>query len=187
MGAGAAAKGGVALAQAGVSIGANTLEAAAFQFMKLDAGAIKGFKSADEVNAMMSAADGWSPAWQTGTSVAEVTVKPGTTVQMVVGEKAYRAMERGDVSEAFGGWATFDDVPNAAYAGNELAMTSALTGKAGQLYVVEIQVTKSINAQVGLVGAQGAAPGGGNQLHFFVPRDSRSSIFKYVANSGRSL
>lgn len=169
MGASAAAKGGVALAQAGVSIGANTLEAAAFQFMKLDAGAIKGFKSADEVNAMMSAADGWSPAWQTGTSVAEVTVKPGTTVQMVVDQKAWDLISRGEFDRAYGGWATFDEVPNITYARNELAITQSLTDKGDRLYVVDVQVTKSINAQVGLVGAQGASTGGGNQLHFFVP------------------
>ncbi|MGI4780068.1 MAG: filamentous hemagglutinin N-terminal domain-containing protein [Janthinobacterium lividum] len=110
MGAGAAAKGGVALASAAATIGTRTLESSALQFMRLDAGAIKGFKSAEEVNALMSAADGWSPAWQAGTSVAEVTVKPGTTVKMVISEANFYDIEAGNATKAFGGWATFDNV-----------------------------------------------------------------------------
>ncbi|MGJ7580839.1 DUF637 domain-containing protein [Variovorax sp. RHLX14] len=189
MGAGAAAKGGVALASASASAGTHTLESAALQFMKLDAGAIKGFKSAEEVNALMSAADGWSPAWQAGTSVAEVTIKPGTTLKMVVDEKAYRAITSpdGDVTRAFGGWSTFDDVPNLAYARKELALTADMKSADSPLYVVEIKVTKSINAQIGIVGAQGSVVGGGNQLHFFLPMADRSLIFNYVAGSGRGL
>ncbi|KGF78164.1 hypothetical protein IA69_32030, partial [Massilia sp. JS1662] len=186
-GAGAAAKGGVALANAAVSLGTRVLEGAALQFMKLDAGVIRGFKSADEINAMMKAADGWSPAWTSGSSVAEVTMKPGTTVRMVVTEAAFNDMQVGQLNRAFGGWATFDDVPNAAYARNQLAITSDLTAKSGPLYVVDVQVTRAINAQVGTVGAQGTASGGGNQLHFFVPRDDRTGVFRYVVGSGRAL
>ncbi|GAA4346844.1 hypothetical protein GCM10023165_31650 [Variovorax defluvii] len=188
-GAGAAAKGGVALTNAAVSLGTRTLENAALQFMKLDAGVIRGFKSAEEVNAMMKAADGWSPAWMPGTSVAEVTMKPGTIVRMVVDERSFYSLMdlsgRADIGKSFGGWATFDDVPNAAYARNQLAITSDLTEKSGSLYVVDVQLTKPVNAQVGQVGAQGTAVGGGNQLHFFVGRDHRASVFKVIG--GRAL
>ena len=96
-------------------------------------------------------------------------------------------MEAGKFSRAFGGWATFDDVPNVTYAQTQLAITSELTSKSGPLYVVEVQVTKTINAQVGVVGEQGSAAGGGNQLHFLVPLAERSSLFEYISDSGRAL
>ncbi len=184
-GAGAAAKGGVALTNAAVSLGTRTLESAALQFMKLDAGVIRGFKSADEINAMMKAADGWSPAWKSGTTVAETTMKPGTTVRMVVSERAWNDIKDGNFERAFGGWATFDDVPNSAYARDKLAITADLTAKSGPLYVIDVQVGRPVNAQVGAVGAQGSAAGGGNQLHFFLPPADRSSVFKVVG--GRAL
>jgi hypothetical protein len=182
-GASAAAKGGVTLTNAAVSLGTRTLENSALQFMKLDAGVIRGFKSADEINAMMKATPDWSPAWKPGTSVAETTIKPGTTVRMVVDQRAWDAIGRGEFDRAFGGWATFDEVPNVAYARNQLALTADMKSTSSTLYVVDIQVTKAINAQVGAVGAQGSAAGGGNQLHFFVPRDDRRSVFRVVGGS----
>ncbi|MDA7418214.1 DUF637 domain-containing protein [Xenophilus arseniciresistens] len=188
-GVGATAKGGVALASAAASLGTRTLETAALQFMKFEAGAIKGFKSADEINAMMSATADWSPAWKPGTTVAEATMNPGTKVRMVVDKTSFDALSTpgANTSRAFGGWATFDEVPNAAYARNQLAITTDMKPSSMQLYVIEVQVTKPINAQVGVVGAQGAAAGGGNQLHFFLPPADRSSVFSYVAGSGRAL
>jgi filamentous hemagglutinin len=187
-GAGAAAKGGVALVNAAANVGTKVLEGAALQFMKLDAGVIQGFKSAEEVNAMMKAAPSWSPAWQPGTTVAEVTMKPGTTVHMVVDKATYDTLNTpgASTSRAFGGWATFDDVPNVAYARNQLAITFDMKPST-DLYVVEVQINKPINAQVGVVGAQGTASGGGNQLHFFLPAGERANVFTYVAGSGRAL
>jgi filamentous hemagglutinin len=178
-GAGAAAKGGVALTNAAVSLGTRTLENAALQFMKLDAGVIKGFKSADEINAMMKATPDWSPAWKPGTSVAETTIKPGTKVQMVVDETTYLNYVNGGRSDIrFGGWGTFDNVPNQAYARNQLALTTGMKENVG--YVIEVEITKPINAQVGVVGPQGSAAGGGNQLHFIVPPRDRASVFRVV-------
>lgn len=189
IGAGAAAKGGVAVVNAAASLGTRSLESAALQFMKLDAGAIKGFKSAEEINAMMKAAPDWSPAWKPGSAVAEATIKPGTTVRMVVDERAYKALTSPDIdsSRAFGGWATFDEVPNVSYARNQLAITTEMKSATTPLYVVEVQVTRPINAQVGVVGEQGAAAGGGNQLHFILPPGERPQVFQYVAGTGRVL
>ena len=106
---------------------------------------------------------------------------------MVVDERAYRALmaEEGttDISRVFGGWATFDNVPNQAYARNQLAITSEMKPNAG--YVVEVVITQPINAQVGVVGSQGAAQGGGNQLHFVIPPQDRVSVFKVIG--GRVL
>lgn len=52
-------------------------------------------------------------------------------------------------------------------------------------YVVELEITQPINAQVGVVGAQGTAQGGGNQLHFIIPPQDRVSVFKVIG--GRVL
>ena len=54
-------------------------------------------------------------------------------------------------------------------------------------YVIEVEILKPVRAQVGVVGAQGNAAGGGNQLHFVLPQGERDAVFKYVANSGKTL
>lgn len=104
---------------------------------------------------------------------------------MVVDEKAWDEIGQGDFKRAFGGWATFDNVPNQAYARNQLAITAGMKGNVG--YVIEIEITKPINAHVGVVGPQGSATGGGNQLHFILQAADRSGAFKYVPGSGRVL
>ncbi len=91
-----------------------------------------------------------------------------------------------DISRSFGGWATFDNVPSQAYARNQLAIAPAFKPSVG--YIVEVEITKPITAQIGVVGSQGAAAGGGgNQLNFLVAAGDRSSVFKYVQGSGRAL
>ncbi|MDO9053145.1 MAG: DUF637 domain-containing protein [Gallionella sp.] len=148
-------------------------------------GAIQSFKSADEVNSLMNAYS-YAPAWKTGSTVIETTLTPGTRVQMVVSKTDFDAIRSGDTSQAFGGWATFDNVTSQAYARNQLAITPGFKQDVG--YVIEIEITKPIQAQVGLVGSQGgAAGGGGNQLNFLIGRADRSSTFKFVEGSGRVL
>lgn len=102
---------------------------------------------------------------------------------MVVDEKVWNEIGRGEFDRAFGGWATFDDVPTQTYARNQLAITRDMKPNAG--YVIEVEITKPINAQVGVVGAQGSAVGGGNQLHFVIGAADRASVFKVVG--GRAL
>ncbi len=114
-------------------------------------------------------------------------MKPGTTVKMVVDEATYKRLntEGADLSRAFGGWATLDDVPSQAYARDQLAITSAMKPDVG--YVVELKIKQPINAQVGVVGAQDGATGGGNQLHFLVNPADRSKVFELVPGSGKVL
>jgi filamentous hemagglutinin len=71
---------------------ARWLDAAAESLARMPSnlGAIRYFKDAEEVNRLMSA-NVLSPAWKEGTKVAEVTLKPGTRVQMVVDTGAYEA------------------------------------------------------------------------------------------------
>lgn len=146
-------------------------------------GAIHGFKSADELNSLMGVYK-YAPAWKAGTQVAETTLQPGTRVRMVVSVDDYLRLQAGE--SRFGGWATFDNVPSQAYARNQLAITPDFKQNVG--YVVEVEITRPIQAQVGIVGSQGgAAGGGGNQLNFLISRDDRSSVFKYVPYSGRAL
>lgn len=142
-------------------------------------GAINGFESADSVNATMGKYN-WAPAWMPGTQVADATLNPGTVVNMVVDKATYDALTTpgADVSRAFGGWGTLDDVSNQAYARNSLAITSDM--KKDVSYVIQVEVTQPVNAQIGIVGSQDGATGGGNQLHFNLPPDQRSSVFKFI-------
>ncbi|GAB2795479.1 hemagglutinin repeat-containing protein [Dyella kyungheensis] len=142
-------------------------------------GTVNRFLSADAVNATMDTYN-WSPAWQSGTMVADATLKPGTVVNMVVDKATYEALTTpgADTSRAFGGWATFDDVSNQAYARNQLAITSDM--KADASYVIQVEVTKPIDVQIGVVGEQPGAAGGGNQLHFNLPPGQRAETFKFV-------
>jgi hypothetical protein len=142
-------------------------------------GAINKFESADTLNTLMDKHN-WSPAWMSGTQVADVTLRPGNMVNMVVDKATYDALTTpgADLSKAFGGWATLDDVSNQAYARNNLAITSGMKKDAS--YVIQVEVTQPINAQIGIVGPQDGAVGGGNQLHFNLSPDQRSSIFKFV-------
>ena len=70
------------------------------------------------------------------------------------------------------------NVPNQAYARNELALTAGMKESVG--YVIEVEITKPISAQVGMVGSQGSAARGGNQLHFIVPPRDRGNVFRVV-------
>lgn len=182
----AGANGAVAGAALSANATVNFLENMALRNVQV--GAINGFKSAEAVNAAMKSAE-WAPAWKLGTSVAETTLKPGTTVRMVVSEAQYAALVEG--KPAFGGFATFDDVPSQAYAQSRLAITtgdiSSGAMKTDIGYVVEIRIKQSISAQIGVVGPQKFGTqnlaGGGNQLHFFVPNNpaAKGQIFEFVA------
>lgn len=119
-------------------------------------GAIQGFKSADEVNGLMNAFNK-TPAWKEGTQIAEATMQPGTKVQMVVDKAAFDAIKEGNMNFV-GNWATFDNIPNQAFARNNLAITNEFKKDVG--YVVELEILKPVNAQIGVVGAQG---GGGRR------------------------
>ena len=139
---------------------------------------INSFKSADDLNALMKAHE-WAPAWKSGTQVAETTLPAGTRVQMVVDETTYLNYLRSNKTEIqLGGWATLDNVPSQAYVRNQLAITPDMKSNVG--YVVELEVTRPIPAQIGVVGPQGGSSGGGNQLHFILDRNARNSAFKVV-------
>ena len=129
----------------------------------------------------MSGVAGWSP----GTQVAETTLKPGSRVSMVVDADTYALFRTSSPEARFGGWATYDNVSSQAYARNQLAITQNMKSNVG--YVIRVEITRPVSAQVGVAGAQSGAAGGGNQLHFVVPLNERSTTFKYVANSGRAL
>jgi hypothetical protein len=66
-----------------------------------------------------------------------------------------------------------------------LAITSEM--KPNVSYVIEVEITQPINAQIGIVGAQGQAAGGGNQLHLIIPNEQRGEILKFVEGSGKAL
>ena len=187
-GAGAVAKSGVALAKVGINLGTKGLEAMkmAGTLLKAEgiaavAGEIRGFRSAESLNGLMGAYK-LEPAWKAGTQVAETTLKPGTKVQMVVDKAAYEALQRGEMNYV-GNWATFDNVPSQSFARNGLAITKGFKEDVG--YVVELEITKPLNAQIGIVGPQSGAAGGANQVNFMFPRREGGEFFKLI--SGKAL
>lgn len=96
---------------------------------------------------------------------------------MVVDKKAYDALLTGDMNYV-GQWATFDQVPTQAFARNNLALTPSM--KTDVSDVVELWVTKPVNAQVGIVGAQAGATGGASQLNFMFPRAQGGQFFEVI-------
>jgi hypothetical protein len=97
---------------------------------------------------------------------------------MVVDKTAYDAITQGEMNFV-GNWATFDDIPSQAFARNELAITSEFKKDVG--YVVELEVKKPLNAQIGIVGQQGSAIGGANQISFMFPKYEGGQYFKLLS------
>ena len=145
--------------------------------MSSSIGAIAGFKSAGEVNSLMTAFNK-APAWKEGTQIAEATMQPGTRVQMVVDRAAYDQIGAGNMNFV-GNWASFDNIPNQVFARNNLAITNEFKKDVG--YLVELEIVKPINAQIGVVGSQGTATGGANQLNFLFEQRSGGEFFKLVS------
>jgi ABC-type multidrug transport system fused ATPase/permease subunit len=144
--------------------------------MSSSIGAIQGFKSAEKVNGLMNSFNK-APAWKEGTQIAEATMQPGTKVQMVVDKTAYDMISTGNTGFV-GNWATFDNIPNQAFARNNLAITNEFKKDVG--YVVELEIIKPVNAQIGVVGQQGAAAGGANQMNFLFEQRKGAEFFKFV-------
>lgn len=96
---------------------------------------------------------------------------------MVVDEWAFRFLEKGDTGYV-GNWATFENIPNQNFARTKLAITEAFKKDVG--YVVELEVVKPLNAQIGVVGSQGSAPGGANQLNFLFEKRGGAEYFTVI-------
>jgi filamentous hemagglutinin len=152
------------------------------------ASAVKAVRSADEVNAAM-VARGWEPAWSPGTPVIEATLQPGTRVNMIVDGKAAEAIKdrRPFVP---GGWATFDDISsNAVDMRQRLAITKQFKPTSdGPFYVVEMEIIRPVNSQIGFVGKQTEETarllrGGGTQIQFdeAIKGIDRNSVLNPVA------
>ena len=103
-------------------------------------------------------------------------------LQMVVDKTAYEAINRGEMNFV-GNWASFDNIPNQAFARNNLAITNEFKKDVG--YVVELEIIKPLNAQIGVVGKQGGAGGGANQMNFLFEPHNGGEYFRRV--SGKEL
>ncbi|MEJ7805798.1 MAG: hypothetical protein WKG03_07755 [Telluria sp.] len=147
--------------------------------------AVKAVKSADEVNAAMRVR-GWEPAWSPGTPVVELALQPGTKVHMIIDAKTAESIKRGDDFTP-GGWATFDDVSSISV---DMRQRLAITGgfknvKDGPFYVLEMEITRPVQSNIGFVGSQidnggRILRGGGSQVQFdeAIPGHSRLSFMR---------
>ncbi|MDR0779457.1 MAG: hypothetical protein LBF16_02035 [Pseudomonadales bacterium] len=111
---------------------------------------------------------------------AEVTLSPGTKVQMVVSNETYDAIVNRGEMNFVGNLAAFDDVPNQVFARNNLAIIEGF--KKNVDYVVELELIKPLNAQIGIVGAQGSAIGGSSQVSFLFEQRNEGEFFKLVGS-----
>ncbi len=143
------------------------------------ASAVKAVHSADEVNAAMKAR-GWEPAWSPGTPVIETTLQPGTRVNMIVdratADSINEALATGKLDKfKLGGWGTFDDVNTVAA---DMRQRAGITKQfkpndQGPFYVVDMEVQRPLNANIGFAGPQkdgvGTLRGGATQAEFLIP------------------
>lgn len=145
-------------------------------------GSIKAIRTAEEVNAWWAAQrPGNLPAWTVGTKVIEADAPVGQKLVMYVSEAQKDQLARGDLAGGLGGWATFD---NRILTEVQVRQLNALpeSFKAGQLYRVELEVTRATRGYVGFVGPQqdGFLAGGGHQFQF-LDYGSRTTSVKVVS------
>ncbi|WP_146187760.1 hemagglutinin repeat-containing protein [Limnohabitans sp. T6-5] len=120
------------------------------------AAGLKSVRSADEVNAAMKAV-GKDAAWSPGTAVINAELKPGTKVQMVVSEADLMEARAKNLGLPMGSWASFDDVASQAAARQDLALPQRY--KSDVKYVIEYEVVKPLDANIGFIGKQNEPSG----------------------------
>ena len=148
---------------------------------------VKGVLTSSEANAEWIAIKaGNTAAWQDGAVVLVGDVGVGTRMRMYVNREQADLLRDGKAS-GLGGWATFDSAAASSFQiRQQLALTQDFKSTAGGLFVVELEVTRSMPANLGFVGLQpgvGAASGepskyvgGGTQI-----------LLKDFANRGNYL
>jgi filamentous hemagglutinin len=156
------------------------------------ASGVKAVRSAEEVNAAMKAR-GWEPAWSPGTPVIESLLEPGTKLKMIVDKNGAasitEAMRSGDFSGMkLGGWGTFDDIKTFSA---DMRQRAAITNQfkpvsSGPFYVVEVEVQKRLDANLGFAGQQQdiatSLRGGVTQVEFLIPSiNKRGDYIKPVS------
>ena len=124
--------------------------------MALRAG-VKGQLTAEQANAQwLAVKPGNTSAWTEGTAVFQGEISAGTIVRMYVNAEQAANIAAGRLTQGLEGWATFD---NAAVSVNQMRNTMGLTEgfkatSTGPFYVVELQVTRPMPANIGFVGPQ---------------------------------
>jgi hypothetical protein len=121
---------------------------------------VRGATSAELANAQwMAARPGNTAAWQPGTAVLTADLAVGTRVRMYVNKDQAEAIEAGRLGDGLGRWATFDDPAGSLFqVRNQTALTEGFKSTDRGVYLVELEVTKKMPANIGFVGPQ---PGNG--------------------------
>ncbi|MBG0593688.1 hypothetical protein I4P02_10875 [Enterobacter hormaechei] len=137
------------------------------------------FKSSTEAASAYNKLVNEQSPWPLNEPPLDATLVPGTRVKMAVspGQPATRP----------GGFATFDDIPNASYVRNELAVK--MEWKPDIDRVITYEVMKPLPVKIGAVGPQvdkGAnvyLPGGGSQVEMAVPPAERMNYLEVIDES----
>ena len=149
----------------------------------LGIGGIKAIKSAAQANAeWMAVRPGNTAAWTDGTKVIEAQLPVGQRMVMYVDETQRTKILNNQLSDALGGWTTFDSRSlNEAQVRQAFSLTQNF--KTGQLYRVELEIVRPTLGRVGFTGPQapqGLHPGGGHQFQF-VDYGNRVDAVRVVA------
>ena len=121
--------------------------------------------SAEQANARWIAERaGNTAAWTEGTVVLQGELNVGTRVRMYVNQEQADLL-RGGSTKGLGSWATFDAPAASVFQlRQQLALTQEFKATSKGLYLVELEVTKPMPANIGFVGPQvGAGTRNGTQ------------------------
>ena len=110
-------------------------------------------KTADELNAPFLAAGGSAP-YPAATIAVKGEIPAGTQMQMIIDDEALKKFKAGETW--FGGFATFNNVGKMTEqeARNATALAYEFKGVSKPLYVITVETTKPMPANVGLIGSQ---------------------------------
>ena len=125
-------------------------------------------------------------AWSEGSVILKGEISVGTRMQMYVTKEQAEGLSKGELNN-LGGWATFDARPESVFQlRQDLALPQAFKPTDKGLFVIELEVTKAMPANVGFVGPQSGGPGqsarylgGGTQIQF-TDYSNRTSFVKLV-------
>ncbi|MFT7722265.1 MAG: hypothetical protein QM788_05480 [Roseateles sp.] len=116
--------------------------------------------TAAEANAeWMAVKAGNTAAWSDGSVILQGEISVGTRMRMYVTKEQAEFLHKGEMNH-LGGWATFDTPPSSAFQlRQDSALSQAFKPTDKGLFVVELEVTKIMPANIGFVGAQAGRQG----------------------------
>jgi hypothetical protein len=145
-----------------------------------------------EANALNATYNG-SPPWPANTKVVAGEIPAGTQMQMIVNEGQLNLIKNQNIP-AYGEFATFNNVGKLtdAEARNVTALAYEFKKPNEKLYVITLEVTKPMPANVGLIGSQsntllGGTFTGSGGIQAQIPKGQGGQYLKFVVGSATTM